>query len=315
VLARDEGEAPQSTGGPAGSTDATTTTEGTVPAAAPAPPPWGDFAGAPPDLEAPPGGSATVDLEDGAGTLTIRRRDGSLLARAEFDDDGRYLDARYYDRADRLTVVVAAIREAAGGGAASPGAGARVRCGSGARASAGFRWTRFPIRWRVVLRPLAPGLGRSSALAAMRRARAAWNANRSHCRSIADRSRARFAFDGAARQRTGRNRVSVVEFSEVDGLGGVCRGTVACTLTWVEGARATESDTRIDVNHPSGLFAGARRASRIDLQSVMVHESGHTLGFDHVLSRDVVMFPSITRGTTAGRRLGRGDALGNNQRY
>jgi hypothetical protein len=47
----------------------------------------------------------------------------------------------------------------------------------------------------------------------------------------------------------------------------------------------------------------------------MVQESGHTLGFDHVRARDVVMHPFILRGGTAGRRLGRGDALASNAKY
>ena len=47
----------------------------------------------------------------------------------------------------------------------------------------------------------------------------------------------------------------------------------------------------------------------------MVHESGHTLGFDHVSSREVVMFPFIALRSIGGRILGRGDALANNAKY
>jgi hypothetical protein len=106
----------------------------------------------------------------------------------------------------------------------------------------------------------------------------------------------------------------VVEFGDTDGLGGVCRGSIACTITWTAGARATESDIRVDRLARGGFFTGSRRRG-LDLQSVMVHESGHTLGFSHVLSREVVMFAFIARRSVGGRILGRGDARANNAKY
>ena len=153
------------------------------------------------------------------------------------------------------------------------------------------------------------------ALAAVRAARGVWNANRSHCRGIPDASRARFAYAGASGRATGRDGVNLVEFGDVDRLGGVCAGTVACTITFIVGGRAVESDTRIDRIRPNGYFTGASRRRGLDVQSVMVHESGHTLGFDHVNARSVVMFPVIGQRTVGGRRLGRGDALVNNRAY
>lgn len=277
------------------------------PPEAPAIPSWGAFPGAPPDLAAPAGGEATV----AGGTLTLVRADGTVLARATLDARGRTQEARYYDRRGRLSVVVAGLRAVARGASAG---GARVTCGSAASAPAAFRWTRFPIRWRISGTP-PRGVGRAAALRALRRARGTWNANRSHCRSIPDRSRARFAFAGGTSRRLGRDGRSVVEYGDVDRLGGACAGTVACTITWVSSGRAVESDTRIDRAHAGGFTATRPRPGRLDLASVLVHESGHTLGFDHVSARSVVMFPVIARGSTAGRLLGRGDALANNRKY
>lgn len=308
------------TGGPSlppgTSTTAGTTAPGattTAPVPAPVPPVagWGDFPGAPPDLSAPPGGSQALTGPRDAPVLTVRRADGSVLATARLDRSGVPLQARYFDRAGSLTVAVDAVRTSTGGLAAG---GARVRCASSASKASAFRWTRFPIRWRLGAR-VAPGLARPRALLAIRRARGTWNANRSHCRGIPDRSRARFAFAGSSTRHTGRDGVSLVEFGDVDALGGVCADTVACTITWVRAARAVESDTRIDRVRPDGYFTGAARRRGLDLQSVMVHESGHTLGFEHVAARSVVMFPAIAQGTVAGRRLGRGDALANNRKY
>ena len=298
-------------GGPSPTAPGTASAPAATTAAPPPPmvPAWGDFAGAPPDLGAPPGGSAAVAGPPADRSLTVRRADGSVAAVAQLDERGA-TEARFYDRAGRLTAVVAGLRVAR---AVSAG-GARVSCGSAASAPAAFRWTRFPIRWRLAGRPPS-GVSRAAGLAALRRARSTWNANRSHCRSIPDRSRARFAFAGTSGRTTGRDGVSLVEYGDVDRLGGACAGTVACTITWVASGRAVESDTRIDRAHGGGFTTTRPRAGRLDLASVLVHESGHTLGFDHVSARSVVMFPVLARGSTAGRRLGRGDALANNRKY
>ena len=300
-------------GGPGPSPGPTTAgTTATTPGPAPVPVPgWGDFPGAPPDLRPPPGGSQSLTGSGGARVLTIRRADGTVLARAGVDRAGNALDARYFDRRGSLTVAVGGVRVSRGGAAAG---GARVRCASSARHDSGFRWTRFPIRWRLGSRR-APGMTAARALAALRRARGTWNATRSHCRDIADRSRARFAFVGPSARATGRDGVNLVEFGDVNALGGVCVGTAACTITFISGGRAVESDTRIDRGRPGGFFTGRARRGALDLQSVLVHESGHTLGFDHVLARSVVMFPAIAAGATGGRLLGRGDALGSNRKY
>ena len=309
-LLQDEGPAGPATTAP-GTVTAPPTTAPQAPQV-PAVEAWGDFAGAPPDLAPPAGGTVTTVPSPGATTVAVLRADGTVLGTTRFDTAGRPIDARFYDESGALTVVVAGLRTRAAGLASG---GARVRCGSSAGARAGFRWTRFPIRWRLGSAPVAPRLTRARALAAVRASRGVWNANRSHCRGIPDASRARFAFAGASPRTTGRDGVNVVEFSETDRLGGVCAGTIACTITFIVGGRAVESDTRIDRVRPNGYFTDASRRRGLDLQSVMVHESGHTLGFDHVANRSVVMFPVIGQRTVGGRRLGKGDALLNNRTY
>ncbi len=293
----------------------TVTAPPTTPTPTPSPitdvPDWGEFRGAPPDLTAPRGGSQEVSGPVEAPELTIRRPDGTVLAKARLDADGEALEARYFDRDGDLTVAIDGTRAGAGSVAAG---GARVACASAASANSGFRWTRFPVRWRLGAR-IPPRVTRSQALAAIRRARGIWNANRSYCRGIRDRSRVRFAFAGKTSRVAGRDGVSVVEFGNVNALGGVCVGTAACTITWIGSGRAIESDTRIHRTRRNGFFTGAPRRRGLDLQSVMVHESGHTLGFGHVSARTVAMFPVIAEGSVRGRRLGRGDALANNRKY
>ena len=315
VAVRDEGgPAAATTGTAPGAPTGTAVTAPPTPPEAPPVPAWGDFPGAPPEVAPPPGGSASTKPVPGGTELTVRRADGSVLAVATVDEVTDALsDARFFDRRGRLRVTVAALRTPPAGAAAAV-QGARVRCGSAASADSGFRWTRFPIAWRMNSRTLPARIGRTAAVAAIRRARGVWNANRSHCRTLPDRSRARFTFRGSTARRTGRDGRSVVEFGETGGLGGVCRGSVACTITWTNGPRAIESDTRLDRRPTGGYFTGSRRRG-LDLQSVMVHESGHTLGFDHVSSREVVMFPFIAPRSIGGRLLGRGDALANNAKY
>jgi hypothetical protein len=132
---------------------------------------------------------------------------------------------------------------------------------------------------------------------------------------VRDASRASFAYRGTTRRGIGRNGINTIGFGETNDLGGACVGAVACTFTWTQGARAVESDIRIDKNHPRGYAAGGRPGRRIDLQSVLVHEAGHTLGLDHVNDPGNVMFPFVRAGNTTYRSLGRGDALANNALY
>ena len=273
---------------------ATTTRTGTTPAGpgtapvptTPEPVPAPDFPGAPP-------ATARVEVE--------RTRGGAPI------------EARYFDARGHLTVVVAALRAAPA--AARPGAA--VRCGSAARADAGYRWTRFPVAWRLSRAASPPGVRRSAALAAVRRARGVWNGTRSHCRALPDRSRARFRYAGATRRRIALDGVSTVDVGNMAALGSACPGAVACTITWIAGGnRAVESDTRISSTDVAGFSTAPRPGRRkLDVQSVMVHESGHTLGFAHVPANDVVMNPFIRRGGASGRLLGRGDAVASNAKY
>jgi hypothetical protein len=131
---------------------------------------------------------------------------------------------------------------------------------------------------------------------------------------VPDRSRLAFAYRGTTTRPIGRNGVNTVGIGETNALGGTCVGSVACTFTWTSGARALESDIRIDRNPNAGLSVAARPGRRIDLRSVVVHESGHTAGLAHVADRGQVMFPSLRAGMTV-RRLGRGDATRSNAKY
>ena len=58
----------------------------------------------------------------------------------------------------------------------------------------------------------------------------------------------------------------------------------------------------------------------VDIQTIAAHEIGHVLQFDHVTNSSknddtTLMWPYFTSGDTSGRKLGRGDALADNNHY
>jgi hypothetical protein len=309
--------------GPAGPSDATTVTQpptaGESPPELEAVPAWGDFAGAPPPLEPLPGGD--VEVTDGRGgdrNVVISRPDGSRFADVTISESGDPMGARYFDEDDQLQLVVASVRARPGPRRRTPASGSaslNVRCGSTLRSNAGWAIGSFPSRWRLNLRSMSTALRRQGGLQALRAARGVWNANRTHCRNIRDNSRLRFLYAGTTTRPVGRNNISSVGFGDTARLGGVCRGSVACTLTWLtNGNRVLESDTRFN-SRIRGGFSTRRRSGAFDLQSVMVHEIGHTVGVAHVNSASNVMYPFAKRRDITARKLGRGDALINNSKY
>lgn len=282
------------------------------------PEPTAAYEGAPSDLAPEAGGSAEVaTAPDGEEELIITRADGSTSAEVELGPDGRPTEARYFNDDGELELIISGVRPLPGTratGGANPAGPLRVRCGSASRKAAPWRFQTFPQRWKLNVRSVPPALLRQGGLLALRKARSTWIRNHSHCRNIRDSSRVRFRYTGGTRRGVGLNGISSIGFGNTARLGGVCPGTVACTLTWVSGGRVVESDTRFN-SRIRGGFSVRRRANAFDLQSVMTHELGHTLGVEHVNAPTNVMYPFARRGNVSARRLGRGDALLNNSKY
>ncbi|MCB9011516.1 MAG: matrixin family metalloprotease [Actinobacteria bacterium] len=274
-------------------------------------PDLGAVKGSPTELDVPEGGEAEVRATTGGRMVTLSRENGSPVVVAEIDREGDYHAVRVFDQKGEVELVISRLDVAPAGASSSTRRLAGCR---NVRRLNGPKWRRFPIKWRFNPVGVPRSVGASRALSAVRAARASWGGNRNRCR-IRDRAASGFSYQGTTRRRIGRDGISTVEFSEIDRLGGVCRGALACTYTWSSGGRAIESDILVDRNPTSGLAAGSRIGRNVDLQSVFVHESGHTLGFGHVYDASNVMYPSITRGTRVYRRLGKGDAVANNSRY
>ena len=297
-----------------GAVTATTATAGPSPPIAPGVPPmpaWADVPGGPPPFEVPPGGDANVTREPGGRRVSIASDDGTPLAEARVDPDGVYRSVRYYDRRGDVTLVVDRIDA---GPARVTGSMARGGGCRDSRAAGGPTWGAFPMRWRINVRSIPRGLPRAATVLAARRARGVWASNANRC-GVPDASRASFRYMGATTRPLGRNGTSSVGFGDVDAMGGVCRGALASTFTWMAGGRGIETDVRLDAR-PVRPYTVATPppVRRIDVWSVVVHETGHALGFGHVGDASNVMYPRLVPGGSH-RRLGLGDARANNARY
>ncbi|MFN8123680.1 MAG: matrixin family metalloprotease [Thermoleophilia bacterium] len=302
-------------GGGGTSTGVTQTSASTQPLPPDVPPlpEWGPVAGVPDTFAVPAGGDATVqDMADGT-RVEITRGDGTTYATAELDASGRYRGVDYYDASGDLELSIDRVDVLPPGRPLSAGQAGRGGCGN-AQNRSGFRWTSLPIPWRLNARSVPRRLGASRVLTVAKAARNVWVRNINRC-GVPDASAVRFTYRGTTTRGIGKNGVNSIGFGETDELGGACVGSVACTFTWSQGNRSVESDIRVDKNHPRGYAAGGRPGRRIDLQSVLVHETGHTLGLEHVSDPGNVMFPFVRAGNTTYRRLGRGDALASNALY
>ncbi|MCC6831221.1 MAG: matrixin family metalloprotease [Thermoleophilia bacterium] len=284
-----------------------------LPAGVPALPEWGPVAGVPEDFGVPAGGDAVVrDVADGT-VVELTRPDGTMYATAEIDASGRYRGVEYYDASGDLELSVDRVDALPPGSPVGASQAGRGGCRNVQNRS-GQRWTSMPIPWRLNARSVPRRPGASRVLTAAKAARATWARNRNRC-GVRDASRVTFRYRGITTRGIGKNGINTIGFGETNELGGACVGAVACTFTWSTGRRSTESDIRVDKNHRRGYAAGGRPGRRIDLQSVLVHETGHTLGLEHVRDTGNVMYPFVRAGSTIYRRLGRGDALAVNALY
>jgi hypothetical protein len=88
-------------------------------------------------------------------------------------------------------------------------------------------------------------------------------------------------------------------------------------IAYDEKGNPVEADIRFNTEFK---WSTTGASDAYDIQSVGAHEIGHAIQFDHVTNsskRDhtLVMWPYLDIGDTSGRKLGRGDALGNNSHY
>lgn len=92
--------------------------------------------------------------------------------------------------------------------------------------------------------------------------------------------------------------------------------TIACARTWTGGDPIIdEADVRFNID-ADWINGGAEY--QYDVWSVAAHETGHTIGMAHDFAGCTqcnVMWYEARTNDMSHRRLGLGDALGNNERY
>jgi len=140
-----------------------------------------------------------------------------------------------------------------------------------------------------------------------------WANNVNWC-DLADNAKAQSDYQGRTELKAKHDGTSVVDWGSLQDVQN-CNAALACAATWYdEEGNPVESDIRFSTAEDWSINAGE---GGYDIQSAAAHEFGHVRQFDHVTSGDntVVMWPYISKGDTSLRKLGRGDARGNNTNY
>jgi hypothetical protein len=273
------------------------------------PPATDDGDGGLPAFVAPPGGSrADAHGANGIATATLRRSDGTLFAQQMRETSGA-TETTFFDPAGSPYVTVASTP-----GRATPlrtFARLEAYCGANSQNPLSIKWN-STMNWYWNQGSTPGYLNLTNTLDSLRGAKIEWESSQNWC-GIADASSMNFTYQGTTTVGLGQNGVNTVGWGNVQTISGCTDpNTIACSVWWYSGGTITESDTRYDtgVTWVNGAASG-----KYDVQSVGAHETGHNIGFGHVSDSSNVMFCCIDQNDTSNRKLGRGDANENNNKY
>jgi hypothetical protein len=240
---------------------------------------------------------------------TLHRRDGSRFARLYNDSQRRVLSVAFF----RPSGVLWSASDAAY--AVTPAdTGSDVKCDSSSQASIGKTYWRATRKWWIGA--TAPGINRETVVDAVRNAQSQWTKNINWC-GIKDQANPPAQYEGKTSRAAKHDGYSTVDWGSLKSDQD-CSGALACTvIAYDEKGNPVEADIRFNTEFK---WSTTGASGAYDIQSVAAHEIGHAIQFDHVTNsskRDhtVVMWPYLDIGDTSGRKLGRGDALGNNSHY
>lgn len=260
-----------------------------------------------PAFRTPAGGHALRRLLAGRFLLcTLKRRDGTLFAKLHSDHDGRVLGLAFYRRNGRLRSAIDASY------ASIAQAPAEVSCGNDKRVELG------PGRWKAARKwwigTTAPGLSADAVVKAVRAAQSEWTNNINYC-GIPDYANPPSSYQGRSSSNAlAHDGKSVIGWGSLSGLQG-CETALACTVSAYDTkGQPVETDIRFSTNFK---WSTTGKAGTVDIQTIAAHEIGHALQFDHVTTgkNAALMWPYFTSGDTSGRKLGKGEALGDNNAY
>jgi hypothetical protein len=288
------------------------------------------FPGAPPVFRAPPGGSAAVaaNPRSAGNVYTLRRANGTLYAEAQVDPSGRTVVATWFDDQGEVDIVTTQVFPDAISSQSSYRTGESLTSVSQSHtpsrssrplASCGEAyWYGNPYQlnpsvtfsWRFNAGSTPSYMNVDTTETYLRNAHIEWYNNQNWC-GIPDQSVFAMAYGGRTTVTYGNNGINTVGFGNM-GATGCASDVLGCTWVDVSAGIVTESDTRLNQNSP---WINGQASGKYDTWSVMAHELGHTLGFDHVDSPSNVMNPTIPSNNISNQKLGKGDANGNNTKY
>jgi hypothetical protein len=257
----------------------------------------------------PAGGRAARRLLAGRLALcTLFRRDGSRFASLYSDSRRRVLSVAFFRPSGVLRRAAEAVH------AVTPAeTGSDVKCDSSSQASIGKTYWQTTRKWWIGA--TAPGMNRDKVVKAVRDAQSQWTNNVNWC-GIEDQASPPAHYEGKTSRTAKQDGYSTVEWGTLKDQ--YCNGALACAvIAYDQDGYPTEADIRFNTEFK---WSTTGASAAYDIQSVAAHEIGHANQFDHVTNsskRDhtVVMWPYVDIGDTSGRKLGRGDALGNNSHY
>jgi Matrixin len=240
---------------------------------------------------------------------TLYRRDGSRFALLHSDADNRVLGVAFYRPSGALLNAVDSSYLVAD---QNP---AEVKCDSSSSASIGSVYWKKARKWWIGA--TAPGLNRDAVVTAVRNAQSEWTNDVNYC-GIKDQANPPSSYQGTTSVAADKNDgKSVIDWGSLANDQD-CSQALACTFTWYDGSGTPiESDIRFNT---AFKWSTTGASGMVDIQTIAAHEIGHVLQFDHVTNSSknddtTLMWPYFSSGDTSGRKLGRGDALADNNHY
>ena len=181
-------------------------------------------------------------------------------------------------------------------------------------------------RWYVNTKSIPSNLRKSGAVGAMKRGGSNVSNVRDAC-GIRDRVKGRLIYEGGiSRSVDIRSNASCTsnDYKSVVGFGDLPSGYTAfnCLWSWIQDGpnRMAHTDIRLNkADHGWTTRVTARCKGRYDVESSMTHERGHTFGLGEAPegSHGSLTMSEDSNGPcqTSERSLGRGDAIGLNNKY
>jgi hypothetical protein len=276
-------------------------------------PPTESIAGGPPAFAVPSGGSYTAAPNSFGGyhVEVFECGGGSPIATRETDSAGRALTTEY-QLGNGMTVDVSALYlNPNAPDPNTPSPDAPVYCGDNHANPVAAKWTStFYYYWNQASTPSYLSLSHTQD--SIINSHTEWGANDNWC-GIPDLSALTTSYVGTTSASVGYNGQNTIGFGNVDAIG--CSGAVACTLRWSSNGVIQEADTRLHNDTSRVYWINGGASGRTDIWSTLAHEFGHAIGFEHVPYSSEVMYPYVTTNDITMRKLGKGDANADNNKY